>query len=140
MKDTRLNFYGQAYVLPPDKTRMIRPCDEAECIYDYQCHGNRRCCKNTCGASVCTEVRRDPHPCALFNCPLNKVCKLQRVRCIHPDCPDLYAIPRPVCITENPNIKRAKVFNSFTGEPFAYIYPVKPFYHQPEAKRDKVND
>lgn len=138
IKDQRLNFYGQAYYLPPDRQTMGHECEESDCDFDYQCHANRRCCQNVCGARVCTEATRDAHPCSMFNCPPSKVCKLQRVRCIQPDCPDLYALPRPVCVTANSNVKRARIYNSLGGEPFAYIYPIKPFYHPEIVARDDV--
>ena len=51
-----------------------------------------------------------------------QVCKLQRVRCIQPDCPDLYALPRPVCVTENENVKRARIYNSLGGKEIFYIF------------------
>lgn len=138
MKDQRLNFYGQAYYLPPDPATMGHECEEAECYTDHQCHADRRCCQNVCGAKVCTTSVRDPHPCSMFTCPQNKVCKLQRVRCILPNCPDMYALPRPVCVHDNTNMKRERIFNSMAGDPFAYIFPVKPFYQPEVVKRNEL--
>lgn len=99
VKDARLNFYGTSYTLPGDE----KPdCNRNECTGDDECSGDQKCCTNHCGASICTEAVRDPHPCELFPCPATKICKIERVRCIDPVCPDLYAISRPICVPGGP--------------------------------------
>ena len=99
-KDNRLNLFGVAHILPPDHP-LTKPCQENECNYDSECHGDKRCCRNICGASVCTVAMRDPHPCTMFKCPKKKVCNLRKVRCIFPNCTDLLAVKRPICVLES---------------------------------------
>ena len=57
IKDTRLNFYGLSYILPGDETP---PCSMSECQLDNDCHGDRKCCSNHCGGSVCRLLVREP--------------------------------------------------------------------------------
>lgn len=141
IKDNRLNFYGTGYLLPPSDASSRDACLENECSYDSQCEGDQRCCKNVCGASVCTQAIRDPHPCSLFTCPEQKICKLQRVRCILPDCPDLYAVPRPICVParlvpeKRGSVKSGK---STINTPESYIYPEKSFFRQSQTRRSEV--
>ena len=142
VKDERLNFYGTGYLLPASESSSTsakrNTCQESECSLDYHCEGDQLCCKNVCGASVCTQAVRDPHPCSLFTCPDKKICKLQRVRCIFPDCPDLYAIPRPICVparlvpdSKDGQHKRVDI----AGQ---YIYPEHSFFHQAYRKRSGI--
>lgn len=99
VKDTRLNFYGLSYFLPGDEHPL---CTTQECQYDSDCHSDKKCCSNHCGASVCTESVRDPQPCQYFTCPIQKVCKIQKIKCIEPVCPDLMTIARPMCVNGGP--------------------------------------
>lgn len=109
VKDKRLNFYGQSFILPGDESP---PCNERECVYDNDCHGDTRCCTNHCGAFVCTETVREPHPCQYFTCPITKICKIQKIKCIEPICPAMLTIARPMCINGGPYYeftKRARI-------------------------------
>lgn len=51
-KDVRLNYMGIAVIREGDSEDPA--CTESECNEDSHCDGNRKCCKNYCGASVCT--------------------------------------------------------------------------------------
>lgn len=138
VRDTRLNFYGFQYLLPGDENP---PCTETECHYDEDCHGDRKCCSNHCGAQVCTESERDPHPCANFKCPITKVCKVQRVKCIEPICPDMLAVSRPICVNggpiyqmgkrsriPRPNLRRYKE-SDIMNKPTEVVWnPKQPYY------------
>lgn len=142
IRDNRLNFYGTGYLLPPSDPMSKESCQENECSFDYQCEGDQRCCKNVCGASVCTPALRDPHPCSLFTCPDKKICKLQRVRCIYPDCPDLYAVPRPICVPARlvPEQNGARSLGSIRELPEPYIYPEHAFYKVPRHSKRSALD
>lgn len=122
VKDYRLNVFGVARKIVPD-VPDIKLCQENECLYDIDCHGDKRCCKNLCGAMVCTEAIRDPHPCTSIRCPAGRVCNLQRVKCIFPDCPDLYAIKRPMCVKQ-----KYREFEERTKPDEVYFTPRQAFY------------
>ncbi|XP_066932628.1 uncharacterized protein [Clytia hemisphaerica] len=99
LKDTRLNFYGLSYILPGDESP---PCTMSECQLDTDCHGDHKCCSNHCGAYVCTESMREPRPCQYFTCPITKTCKIQKVQCVEPSCPEMLTIARPMCVNGGP--------------------------------------
>jgi len=105
VKDTRLNFYGFSYYLPGEENP---PCNIHECQYDTDCHGNTMCCSNHCGAFVCTESQREQRPCQYFTCPITKVCKIQKIKCIEPVCPEMMSIARPMCINGGPVYEMGK--------------------------------
>lgn len=120
-KDNRLNVFGVPHIVRSENP-VTKPCQENECVFDAQCRGDERCCKNICGASVCTKAMRDLHPCSMFKCPEGKVCNLQRVKCIFPDCPDLFAVKRPMCVTRRESKEEVKVPED------VYFTPKKPFF------------
>ena len=123
IKDNRLNVWGAAHFVQLQSNKPVNKlCEETECKYDSQCRGNQLCCENVCGASVCTKALRDQHPCAMFNCPKGKVCNMQRVKCIFPDCPDLFAIKRPMCVTRRDESNTDSVDD-------VYFTPRKSFYN-----------
>ncbi|XP_002164889.2 uncharacterized protein LOC100202550 isoform X1 [Hydra vulgaris] len=140
VKDTRLNFFGLSITLPGDE---YPSCYANECLDDQECSGDKKCCVNHCGAQVCTEAEREPHPCQLFNCPATMVCKIQRVRCIDPYCPDLLALPRPVCVSGGPLYEIGK--RSRIPRPSLHSYDLlsklhneqKEVVYSPELEYDK---
>ncbi|XP_065058459.1 uncharacterized protein LOC135686199 isoform X2 [Rhopilema esculentum] len=94
-KDNRLDYFGRALILPGHESTN---CYESECSYDHECEADKKCCRNNCGALVCTVGVRPPHPCEMLRCPEETICKIERVRCRMPFCPDLYARSRPTCV------------------------------------------
>ena len=50
-RDNRLNFFGKAVVLPGDEEPN---CYQSDCSMDHDCEADRKCCRNNCGALVCT--------------------------------------------------------------------------------------
>ena len=101
VKEDRLDMYGRAHIvryLTPNKKRW---CDVDGCSEHWDCEGNHRCCRNKCGAMVCTPARRDLHPCAGFPCPEGQRCNVRRVKCLHPRCPDMWARSAPLCVPDH---------------------------------------
>ncbi|KAK3699937.1 hypothetical protein QZH41_016610 [Actinostola sp. cb2023] len=95
-RDIRLNYWGMAVIRQSDEPNP--KCSETECDEDSHCDGNHKCCKNYCGAKVCTVSQREPHPCNGFHCPTGQTCRVHLVKCVMPDCPDAEAVNRPTCI------------------------------------------
>ena len=52
IRDNRLNLDGMAVIRKSDPP--VPSCEESECSEDNHCEGNKKCCKNRCGGSVCT--------------------------------------------------------------------------------------
>ena len=52
-KDNRLNFFGQAIVFPGEE---VADCFTSDCTFDGDCEGDKKCCRNNCGAAVCSPV------------------------------------------------------------------------------------
>lgn len=95
-KDARLNYWGMAVILADENGNPS--CDESECEEDSHCDGANKCCKNNCGAKICTPAIRDPDPCSNVKCPSGETCKVQKVKCVMPECQDATAINRPTCV------------------------------------------
>lgn len=97
-RDRRLNYFGNAILVKKGNKDVT--CVESECIEDSHCDADRKCCKNRCGGMVCTKTVRDQDPCSNFACPAKQSCKIQRVKCVMPECNDAYALNRPTCIPD----------------------------------------
>lgn len=119
-KDNRLNFFGQAIVFPGEE---VADCFTSDCTFDGDCEGDKKCCRNNCGAAVCSPVVRDPHPCQLLQCPEEMVCKIERVHCQMPYCPDIYARSRPTCVQKPGYYARLARKRSRIPQP---VLPVAP--------------
>ena len=99
-RDRRLNYFGNAIVIKKGGNKEVT-CLESECVEDSHCDADRKCCKNRCGGMVCTRTVRDPDPCENFACPPQQTCKIQKVKCIMPECKDAYALNRPTCVPDS---------------------------------------